>query len=468
MHRIAPASNPQQLPLFPLAGWLADLAPVVPSALLGTTTNTSSQPVTTRAWTRSTFFPLKENLTRSRSKKEFSKARYLMQKNARKAAPNFRVAHCTYSLVKNAYSVPIVASKKAGTASYKNVQLCGSVWVCPICANRIAERRRAEVSGAMRMYKEKTGGQVLLITRTFPHHFTDRLADLMAGLKEAERAYKSGRAWESVKERHGIVGSIRNVELTFGENGWHPHIHELVFLPAHVDKEQLKADLFLRWVNACTRSGLGTPSEAHGLDVRSGENASSYVTKMGRDDVPESRQWTGADEVTKSHTKTAKDSAYSPFDLLRAMAQTDDLAIHHFAQARFLEFAEATKGKRQLVVSPGLSEYFDEIQTDEEAASPPEQKDDEVVATLTKEGFFLVRRLEERAQVLNVALQCDRQAIVDYVLGLAPPGTSEGLLFVPVGAHVRYRQKGTLDADDIEALKRGEEEQGTALPAAIV
>lgn len=389
-----------------------------------------------------------------------------MLSTVRDILPGSRTSHCFYSTVKNAKCVPIVGSKKKGSATYKNVQLCSSVWACPLCAARIAERRRTEVFRAMGSYKANTAGQVLLITRTFPHTATDRLDSLMTRLKLAEKAYKSGNPYIRIASRYGIVGSVRNIELTFGENGWHPHIHELVFLAAGVDIAALKADLLTRWTSACLRAGLDAPSEAHGLDVRSGENASSYVTKMGRDEAPAPRQWTGADEVTKSHIKKGKGVSFSPFDLLRVANQSDDSAIVQFARARFVEFATALKGKRQLVVSPGLGEYFEDIKTDEEAAALPEDDDEEIIATLTREGWHYVRTAKQRAEVLIVARTQDRQAVIDYVMTFAP-GIREEDLFFPEIHHARYRQKRTFDTDAQNAFKRGEEEPGTALPAAI-
>lgn len=464
MHRIALRSTPQQAALF-------SPYPDVPNealpAFLGNTGKALTPPPINRAWVIGKFLPFKAKIEYFRGADLAFKERFNLLSVARDVLPNASTAHCFYSLTKKKNNVPIVVSKKYKRAGFQNLQTCGSVWACPVCSAKIAERRRMEVLHAMGSYKARTAGQVLLITRTLPHAFTDRLDVVMDRLKRAEHLYKQGAPYQRIRDRYGIVGTIRNVELTFGENGFHPHIHELVFLADGVDQVQLKADLLTRWVSACLRAGLEAPSEAHGLDVRSGENASSYVTKMGRDDAPAVRQWTGADEVTKSHTKKAKGDSLSPFDLLRIADQSDDHDIVQFARARFAEFAAAFKGKRQLVVSPGLKGYFEEEQQSDEDVAASSDTDEVHFATLTKEGFYAVRRAKKAADVLLLARTMDLPALVAFVMALAPHLRREDLFLSNEHATYRPKRTFTFGEEAQDAFKRGGEEPGTAPPAAI-
>ena len=45
----------------------------------------------------------------------------------------------------------------------------------------------------------------------------------------------SQAAGGEVKDELGIVGTIRSLEVTCGPNGWHPHLHVLIFAGADVE-----------------------------------------------------------------------------------------------------------------------------------------------------------------------------------------------------------------------------------------
>src|SRR6185503_16585697 len=108
---------------------------------------------------------------------------------------------------------------------------CGRLWVCPVCAARITEQRRKELSNAVSRWP----GKLLLVTFTFRHERRDRLTDLLARLvgkgkqRGAFQWMKSGKQWQEILRDVEWVGSVRALEVTYGDNGWHVHIHELVF-----------------------------------------------------------------------------------------------------------------------------------------------------------------------------------------------------------------------------------------------
>ena len=47
---------------------------------------------------------------------------------------------------------------------------------------------------------------------------------------KAWRGLVDNRAGKLIRADLGLVGTIRNVEVTCGCNGWHPHFHCLVFI----------------------------------------------------------------------------------------------------------------------------------------------------------------------------------------------------------------------------------------------
>ena len=242
--------------------------------------------------------------------------RWALQSVARHALPDSRTAACMRNRAKGCPDVAVKWSKAAERASYANLQVCGSVWACPVCAAKISEHRRKELLDLVEKH-QAAGGFVYLITRTFSHKSTASLAALQGGLKVAEGKLKSGKYWQSMKADFGYVGTVRALEVTLASasGGWHPHIHELWFVASKLttqQQEELRARMFDKWAKACAAAGLGAPSEEHGVDVRGGKDAARYISKWGM-----------ASELTKGHVKNSA-KGLSPFDLLRVGLHTKD------------------------------------------------------------------------------------------------------------------------------------------------
>ena len=295
--------------------------------------------------------------------------RFALQSVARSILPQSRTAKCLRIRAHDC-DVQVWKSKEHGTASYGGLQTCGSVWTCPVCAAKIAERRRVELLEAMELHKAQ-GGAVFLLTLTTPHQRGDVLAELLDQQGKALQSFLRDRKVKEVFKEMGYIGQVRALEVTHGRkaarnNGWHPHFHILQFCYQKgndSDRKDWTARLYMRWAFYCEKAGLGTPSYAHGIKLDDGTKASDYVTKWGLED-----------EMTKGHTKKAKAGGETPFDLLRAaLADRQDKQ----AAALFREFAECFKGKRQLSWSNGLkARFFVDEKTDEELAA---EKDDSAV-----------------------------------------------------------------------------------------
>lgn len=300
--------------------------------------------------------------------------------------------------------VQVYRSLEHGTCSYGGLQTCGSVWVCPVCGAKITERRRVELKHAIEIHKERGGG-VALLTLTHPHTKADRLADLLAAEQKAMTRFFGSRSGVELMAAMGRVGHVRAWEVTHGrkrgpgrDNGWHPHFHILLFLERPLSADELRAfedRAYQVWAPVCVRAGLDLPSRLHGVRLEDGSRAAEYAAKFGL----EQPRWGLDAEMTKGHTKRAKDGE-TPFDLLRSILYEDDQG----APALFREYADAFKGKRQLVWSRGLRQLLDlgADVTDEELAA--EQEDHaEILGQLTVSEWHLVLRLDARGELLEVA-----------------------------------------------------------------
>ena len=202
---------------------------------------------------------------------------------------------------------------------------CGSVWLCPVCSQRIAFERCEMIKQA-----SKSGFNMFLITATLQHKKSDTLQVLLSALKEALRKLKQGRWWLDFKERFGVEAYVSSYEITYSFNGWHPHSHILVFVSKEIDINDFWQRLRVRYVKVIERVGQYA-SINHGLDVKQAdEKAGDYITK-----------WSLGSEMTGQFAK----SGYSFWDL-----------VEMGKRELILEYAEATQGLKSLTWSHGARE----------------------------------------------------------------------------------------------------------------
>ncbi|WP_295413292.1 hypothetical protein [uncultured Thiodictyon sp.] len=293
-----------------------------------------------------------------------------------------------------------------GCAHYKGIMVCGSIWVCAVCGAKISERRRAELETATGLWRAQ-GGKVWLLTFTFSHGRFDHLGESLAKLAQARKLMKGGVGYQSIKARCGMVGTVTASEITHGQaHGWHPHIHELAFVSGG-DKEAFRSQMYQRWRVSCLRAGLGEPSEKYGFDVRDGEAAAGYISKgLGPD------TWGIESEMTKGHIKNGKRGSLSPFQILDCATDPEATPEHReHSRLLFLDYAQSTKGRRQLVWSPGLRDRFAVPElTDEEIASSVGE-DSVLLASISLSDWEIIVRHDLLAVVLQLAEEGGADAV---------------------------------------------------------
>jgi hypothetical protein len=149
---------------------------------------------------------------------------------------------------------------------YGGLVICGSVWHCPVCAARIAERRREFLVWALAAAAD-LGGHLLLVSYTFFHRRTDGLSASLSGFLDAQRAMAGNRPYKRLTARYGIIGTVRALELTWGHaNGWHSHAYAIMFAPSEIDPAELEEELYPAWAAVAHRQGL-TMTRERGVKV---------------------------------------------------------------------------------------------------------------------------------------------------------------------------------------------------------
>lgn len=352
---------------------------------------------------------------------EIRKRRYKQQSLAGNLLPDWRVSWCMKTMVGN--MVEIKHNEEHHYAYYRGVAVCGSIWVCSVCAAKVSEQRRKELRAAV----AKKGYTVLLVTFTLQHELNDGLSVLLDTLNDGTRRLKQGRWWGKVREKYGLVAYVSGSEVTWGENGWHPHKHTLFFstIPEKEFKvDEFKAEITAKYKEILARNGRYA-SDLYGVDVEIGDKkAGDYVGK-----------WGVIEEVTKSPVKNGRDGGYSPFQLLDLYGEGDKRA-----GALFCEYAKCFEGKRQLSWSHGARQILglgeeqedielasqedgeqvrmeleDSIQTPGQEEGQEGEQGDKTLVCLNYTQWGEVLRQDARVHLLEVADSGDPVRVLDFL-----------------------------------------------------
>lgn len=354
-------------------------------------------------------------------------------------------------------------------ARYGNLITCGSVWSCPVCSGKITEGRRVDMQKAQTAWL-LDGGSCLLMTLTYPHENDLPLAESLEKFSKALDKFKNSRTYKrvfgtsvaSINQRaqyiaqgktdgNGLpyeqlknikegafqrLGSVRSLEVTHGVNGWHPHVHEVLFMQDDSILQSIALEsLSSAWVQALLDSGLGSQSEInnmlqYGFDMRGGDYVSDYINKFGREPL-QVNGWSMSHEVTKANTKVGKNALvsgqsehFTPFQLLAWATSGDEKAC-----ALFVEFSQCFEGKRQNYWTNGLKDWFgiNDKADDELAIDEPPQVEEEFVIRLDTEQWRLIIATNARFEVLNIASSQGAQGVERLLENLATrPKTHAG------------------------------------------
>ncbi len=358
--------------------------------------------------------------------------RYMLQSAVRKILPDSRTAKCLRKIhlerKQPLYDAIVKVHKSINhdSAFFSGLEVCGSIWTCPICAAKISEKRREELTRVIEEHKAN-GGELIMITRTVPHYYQS-LKEFLNLFLKAEKTLKESNDYRKLKSKVGLIGTIRVLEITHGENGWHVHSHELWFLERdfptlygeltglsfdEIERRYSvvnKRGLFNIWLESAKKHGFANPSP-YAFDVRNGDFAKNYITKWGKES--ESFKWTADYELTKSHLKNSKSKkGKTPFDLLKDFFLYADKK----AALLFKEFAECFKGKHQLQWSKGLKKKFlvREI-SDEELAKEIEDKADIIGSFSVSTWEDIILKNDIRHKILELALNAKWNDINNFV-----------------------------------------------------
>lgn len=237
-----------------------------------------------------------------------------------------------------------------------NVQTCGSICACPVCAERQMLEHAGMVKKALTWAKVE-GLIPVLISLTASHHAGMKLADFKAQFKDAWRMFSNHRTWRDYKEKFGIEHWIAAREATreaISDNGWHYHMHMLVFVSKgsifNAGKPENMQEKFTDFWLKCLEAKCLTGSREHACDVRAGEHVGAeYLTKLGVNETA-----TGALEYELTG---GSNKGHTIWDVLRDAMFGDIRSVY-----LYIEYVNAMQGENWITTSHGLKNLLEDIE----------------------------------------------------------------------------------------------------------
>jgi hypothetical protein len=408
----------------------------LPAPSLGNTTKKQSGPY------KSSVRGSNQNDRRTRRK-----ARYDLRDVLHEVSSLPRVAACGRFRVSGGEGPEIRMTGEEGdrVAHFAKVQLCGRVWVCPVCGPRIRQLRAEDLDQACIRWIMRYGpGSIMLLTLTLPHDFSQALSDLLRTVRDAFSLLASGRAWQEDKVLYGLAHHVKAHDVTVGPNGWHPHLHLVLFglrVLTAADVASLSSHLFERWAEAIVKHGGRRPGSRHGVSLeqaRSRNDVSRYVCQVVAGDGD--RPIPVALEVARGDLKASHNAGHrTPWQILADFKTDGDCK----GLALWLEWEKATRGVHAIRWSKGLRAdvgMADEL-TDEDIVAIEVGGD--VVYTFSRlEWRLLVSRRGAMALILEAAEKGGADAVRGLLARLEQPNLAAKRVLRPT---VELARPGDID-----------------------
>jgi hypothetical protein len=356
--------------------------------------------------------------------------KYALQAAARELHPDNRIRSCMLALAPNKSRVEVWCNSSEKRAFYRGLIRCNQLWICPVCAAWITERRRISLT-ALLSVRDNVGRvddegrtydlyvprwHVALATFTVAHNMRESLVTVKKRLDTAYRYQWSGRWAIAWRAKHRVIGTIRALEITHGDNGWHPHYHTLLVRDSAntpLDIALMELELRDRWGDAVS-AAYGTVSREHGVTFGAWDaGAVAYVSKLGQQISTVAKRWNVVSELTKAPAKRGRRAGRTTWELL-ADYLTGDVG----AGELWITAAWALKGCRHLVASPGLYDTLGatkDLDSDTTAIEYDESIGERLMASLSADQWRIIIRKHIRGDLLDVADSGDQSKVNDFL-----------------------------------------------------
>ena len=279
-----------------------------------------------------------------------------------------------------------------GRVYYQGLLKCGNIWRCPVCNYKITQRRQLEVVDYTNTwFKEDKKNRISFITLTVHHTRTMTLKRTLDILLDEYRKLQRTKVYKRLKEQHGIVGFIKSLEITYNDNnGWHPHIHLLLFHSSPTIDE-LHDELTMLWVKReKTKASLkGQMCK----EVYGNEGISEYVTK-----------WDTSKEMTQGSFKLGNGESITGFQMLKLLVTNNFSTVidKNRTKGLFKTYCRITVGKHKISISPTLRKRLQKVKIMDDAKILEDEKSEELLLRIDQKMWEIIIQQELEADILNI------------------------------------------------------------------
>lgn len=325
---------------------------------------------------------------------ERRKKLYQLRRNAATCLSKYnRIYHCGCT-PQNRAGIDIMKSEE-GKYNFHGVQSCGNVWLCPVCATKIATNRQDEVQRLLFHYLGVPGINIGFLTLTSSHKLTDKFEACKRQIVGGWKKILQSRYYRELCNWYGHKGDIRAMEVKVNKkNGWHIHLHIAVFADTSPQELLRFGDEVIKiWINQ-QRGRAKKIGQKFSL-IYNEKGISDYITKCN---TVNDLKWNASHELTMPHLKSngkVDYETYTPFDLLSDLQ--DD-----WKRKKFCAYAHQIKGTRQLTFSKEVRKTHKQLngdKTDEQLAN--EKKEGELVMKIDKAVWSEIAYKSLQAYVLD-------------------------------------------------------------------
>lgn len=388
------------------------------TASLGTTANTTPTQAPTNAKTHG------DNLLRYRELSFAQKilSQYNVPNQSLTDVHRTRVCHLHKTYQADSISVNVSESNNSSRASLSGVQTCSSVWSCPVCASRIALERRSEIKKAL-SWADENDYMVFMVTLTARHNIQSRLKSFRHKFKLAHDDWNGNGTMYRLRKKHRIRYTIKSVEVTYGDNGWHYHYHILMFIEKkymlQLDDsalEMMTDKMRESWVYQLNKHGLSAVGE-HALNVQAHGNVTEkYLTKLGvgLDDTTDASY-----EMTGNQTKDKSVTVWSILSKARRGYQAGDGMRNKWSRL-YSQYCVAMMGQAWITWTPkfkdlvGINDIDDD--TANELQAELERETMRKLLDISSRQFKAVRHYRAVADLLSIAGESkDVTSVTDWL-----------------------------------------------------
>lgn len=316
-----------------------------------------------------------------------------------------------------------------GKHYFAGLQHCGLSWVCPICGHKIQTERVEEINNALTEFS-KRGYEIYFVTFTLPHYKSEKLKDnVKTVIQSFDRAKNHRRVKEKITKKVSFkitdidqeTGEIkektitkpdfwylRSLEITYGLNGWHPHLHGIFIYPKNEGYAKNHLEAFkAQWIEELRKNDKNSEFlEKRSFDFRLWDGdfkkLSEYLDKIKfNEGINQEKQdeifsiksnqakRNLSNEIARSQNKNSRDGV-TPWGILETIKKETPWNLPGSPRELFKEYAKAMKGKSMIQACKYFYSFVN-VETKEEAEILQDDETEKVLFSIEKPLWEKIR-----------------------------------------------------------------------------